>query len=47
MVIHENLALRRPRQKDLKFETSLGYIARPYFKKNISWGCGSCGRATS
>jgi hypothetical protein len=26
-------ALGRPRQEDLKFKGSLGYIARPYLKK--------------
>jgi hypothetical protein len=28
------LVLERPRQEDLKFKASLGYIARPYLKNN-------------
>jgi hypothetical protein len=33
MVVHVFLALGRQRQENHKFEVSLSYVKRPYFKK--------------
>jgi hypothetical protein len=34
-------ALRWPRQKNLEFEVSLGYLGKPCLKKKGGWGLGS------